>query len=277
MSSITANVEFWVNEKVKSIEVHPRKPLILAFDRNEGKIYCWDYIQKKNLIDTTLACLFYEDKIYSSGLVNEVHSHGIRLSKTHSNKYNGIVSNEELKCSGSATKHVQVTSKMKQDIGLISQVTFADCSYIKSTDGMLTDHIKHHSNSDNLIVIVSDQLVLFYDYVLQFSNVIFLADIQKASNSIKNQPTCAEQIYYNLCLIGNSDGTICLWDFTKTEANSSADNNNNISRTSRRNSSNRAILNSSTALSSKGSFVDIHFQTGNKCEIVMIKSIPIKR
>lgn len=309
---LDSSIEFWGADsrltkvsdaiKLKLVDVHPTRPLILTADR-DGKICLWDYNLKLALLNCPVSSLLLENQVQSKNVVVKDHGflqrissrsnipkqeHGTSERNTNSGMHlNTSISYASVGITSVPNASLAILSKLKQQVGQILQICFADSASILSNIGLsgynACDFI-NSSNSDNIIVVVCEHIAIFHDYYSSETTVL-------PPNLWKSSITSVEPIYLNTFAVGCSDGLIRIWD---TSANSANGGNSNyrysftsgtgISNTSSilssngggggGNSNNGNLLAIATPL--KGSLRGC-LQTYHKSDIIAIKSLPIRR
>lgn len=284
--SLEASIEFWgVGDsrnvkpadatKFRHFDVHPTKPLILAADR-DGKVVLWDYNLKKTLLSSSVASLII-DRANQGDIRRGPASAPVSVNRLMSSSSAKIAGNLAGRPSGapmsfqSPTHNVDsahnitanlapaVLNKIKQQIGQINQVSFADVSYMLSQAGLggrNSNHFLHGSNSETLIAVVCDSVVLFHDYVTNETTSVTATELSKAA------PTSIELAFANTCLIGCSDGVVRMWDWTYGQGG-------------QQHSSNTTSM-LGLAPTAKGCVV-MAMQTHSKSEVVVVKALPVRK
>jgi WD40 repeat protein len=233
--NVDAAVEFWGASdfhatktadapKLRLMEVHPTKSLIVAADR-DGKVMLWDYEQHQTIMNTTCALLVLEKSNVSNDKSSPAPSstglHG-RLTARSNNRLTGSITNKPsiastLAYRSTGTLHSNspssnyapvVQNKMKQQLGQVLQVCFADASYKRSCAGpgaYAHRALPSARSSETRITIVCENALIFHDYATKATTALTAAELGRAN------PTCVEPIS-TTCLIGCSDGLIRVWD-----------------------------------------------------------------
>jgi len=282
--SLEASVEFWGTSEARNVkpadapklryfEVHPTKSLVLAADK-EGKIILWDYSIKKTLLSSSVTSLIVDranqadakrdakDNLVSANRLtkNATASLAGNLSgHTSSSQFLPVSGNADRITSLSENLAPAVLSKIKQQVGQVNQVCFADAAYMLSHAGLggrNSNNFLHAANSETLIAIVCDSMVLFHDYLTNETTCISNAELSKAT------ATSIELAFVNTALIGCSDGVIRMWDWTYTQGAQQSANNMNSAL--------------GTAPTAKGAVV-MAMQTHSKSEVVVVKALPVRQ
>lgn len=282
--SLEASVEFWGTSEARNVkpadapklryfEVHPTKSLVLAADR-DGKIILWDYSIKKTLISSSVTSLIV-DRANQADMKKDIKDSAVssnRLTKnasatlagnlsahTSSSQFLPMDGNAERVFSLSGNLAPAVLSKIKQQVGQVNQVCFADAAYMLSHAGLggrNSNTFLHAANSETVIAIVCDSMVLFHDYVTNETTCVSNTELSKAT------ATSVELAFVNTALIGCSDGVIRMWDWTYTQG--AQQNANNAS----------SAL--GTAPTAKGAVV-MAMQTHSKSEVIVVKALPVRK
>lgn len=240
--NLDASVEFWdagelhssktaEGPKLKLIDIHPTKALIIAADR-EGKILLWDYNLKKTLLDSTVPALIIErlngkeTQVATTTLAPT--SYGNRLtSRSNAAMCGRIPSRASTRSTlpvpqdklnripaNSLTNFAPaVLNKLKQQLGAVTQVCFADISYMLSSagfGGQMLNSFLSGRNSESLIAVLCESVLMFHDYLSRETTCIGMNELSKAT------ATSVEMGFANTCLIGCSDGMIRVWDWASS-------------------------------------------------------------
>jgi WD40 repeat protein len=282
--SLDATVEFWSGSdckipkladapKLKFLEVHPVKPLVLAADK-DGKVFMWDYSARKTVFSVHILSLATDRNVKPVHLESQQmpFTYASRTTQRSQVRLSGRVPVKTTKPNNETiipslkdgTVHANPASlnKTKQQLGQITQVCFADTSYMLSSTGLAghssNSSFAHPSNSESIVTIVCEGAVLFYDYVTGEASAVSPTEFYKAT------PSCVEMPYLNTCLIGCSDGLIRVWDWSLPVT---AGVNYNANK----------LVGGITGFSPAKGAVALILQTHSKSEIAVIKSIPIKK
>ena len=284
--SLEASIEFWgISDprtvkssevvKVRIIDVHPTKSLVLAADR-EGKVLLWDYNLKKTIINQTCISMILdrsntkEAKNVSINTFSNVN----RCSGRAAARMSGAILKSPPSQSSirfdpkpviskprtSSNFAPAVVNKIKQQIGQILHVCFADTAYMQSCAGLspyLSKSFIPPCNSESLIAIVCENQVLFYDYVTRQVTALTPNELGKAN------PCCIEFAYTSSCLIGCSDGIVRVWDWSCSPGGQYHKSQSTAS--------------SVTAAPAPIGAVGLALQTHSKTEVVAIRAIPMKK
>lgn len=287
--NLDASVEFWdtgdlhspktaEGTKLKLIDIHPSKPLIVAADK-DGKVILWDYNLKKTLVDSSIIALIIERLNHKETQVAPVAAAAVSYGNRLTSRSNaamcgripaGTCSRSTLtasqnKLDRAPANHLSnfapvVLNKLKQQLGPITQVCFADMSYMLSSAGCGGQHLNTFlsgRNSESLIAVLCESVLVFHDYLSRETTCIAANELAKAT------ATSVEMGFANTCLIGCTDGMIRVWDWSLAAGSCQQ-----------------------PAACSVGGFlagpvpkggVVLTLQTHNKSEVVIIKTIPIKK
>jgi len=313
-----AKVEYWSAEqgRFKSVEVHPLKPLILSVDRAEGAsaatVCLWDFQLKKALLEPiSVYTLFAESLSQRSSVASSMLRSNPFHQQTQTQRYPSDVYSRKATVklvhntrASDAPVLSAAGAKVKHMMGNVTQFGFGDLSSVLYSNGFSSNSHRdlaawqHLHCSDSQIFLVCEHVVLLYDYFTRQSLCVAMTDsmsmktqqhsmsvttttaaIVSSNTSSAAQPTSAEQIYFNVCAVGGSDGSIRLWDLSRLRTA--------VAVTASSIPPPHAHASSATGHPTSGyptsaamatlPPLDISFQTLSKSPIVVIKSIPRKR
>lgn len=250
--------------RLKLVEVHPTKTLVLAADR-DGKIMLWDYERHSALVDTSSASLLLKSSAQPE--IKQINS------PVQSLRHPIFPASGPFKEPSLSTYHAPspdanlvnsfspaVVSKVKQQIGQVLQVCFADTAYATTTlaegDNSSSLYARNFL-SDYKIAIVCENMVIFYDYVSGEVTSLTSSELNKAN------PTSVEFPNQYSCLIGCSDGVTRVWNWTFPSSGNS-----------------RVVVgNSGVAASAPPppGAIALYLNSFTKTEVSLLKSIPVKQ
>lgn len=287
--NLDAFVEFWDSgdlrnskasdgQKLKLIEIHPTKPLILASDR-EGKVLLWDYSLRKPILDSNVATLIIErlngkeakathappvPVSYGNRLTNRSNAAMCGRIPSHESSQSTLPTAKNKLCrtpSNFTTNFAPtVLNKLKQQLGAIIQVCFADIACMLANSGLGGQNLNKflsNRNSESLIAVLCESVLIFHDYLSRETACISTNELSKAT------ATSIEMGFASTCLIGCSDGTIRVWD----RAYSAGGSQQGVP----------CMLSGFSAGPVPKGGVVLTLQTHNKSEIIIVKAFPIMK
>lgn len=279
--SLEAVLDFWgasdwnppkgaENSKLRLVEVHPTKSLVLAADK-DGKLLLWDYAQKTTIFSGSCAelLLSFSKRSSEPNLGAKV---GIRnrLSQRSAQRMTGTIRTPDIVTPPSISMKAgtsvvgaapAVVAKLKQQIGPVLQVSFTDTAYrLACMDPSIRgSNFIPLACSGSGIAVVCENMLIFYDCATCEVTALTPADLNDSA------PTSVEFASFSYCLIGCSDGTIRVWDFSAPAVGASG------------RASGAAPSGFVAAVPPPPGAVAFTLHTYSKTGINVIKSIPIKQ
>ena len=171
----------------------------MSVDR-EGFVSVWDFIRQERLLYKSL-----HEIINQSGKTNQkiIASSG-KVTKNRTfvqsrliNSNNHVIDENKIPTNHSSSP---IVSKYKE-YGTIKCIQFIDRIAIQTYNKIQIPIIENTFHTSGKILIICDQIIIFYDFITNITNVL-------TNNELSKHPTIAEFISPNLCAIGCSDGII---------------------------------------------------------------------
>ena len=188
--------------KTKQCCMHPCQPWIISVDRRQV-ISVWDYKKKSVLCQKHISELIPIPKQNESA-----------PSKSSNNALFHFLRYKSFDGSGSSCSHlddkesvpVKQQANVQVPTGDVKKVAFADRQAVMFSTGSRLPLSRPSYHNDSRIVILTDNMLIFYDFVSSEVKVLSVNDLGKA------QPTSCEIIANNLCAVGCSDGHVRIID-----------------------------------------------------------------
>ncbi|KAJ1417686.1 hypothetical protein B484DRAFT_453896 [Ochromonadaceae sp. CCMP2298] len=264
--------------KYKLMDIHPVWSLVLLADQ-EGRICVWDYGLRSAVLNTSLVSLI---GACSRQEVRTLHtvlpSAGNRLSQRSNVRSSGHVpqksgggvgkSNAPLPMSGPAI------AKVKQQLGSVLSVSFADASYALSCAGLAGHRPPEGERtaflpqgaSDTRVAVVCEGALVLHDYGTGQTTLLSSAQLGKAT------PTCVECCCPSVLAVGCSDGLIRIWDAYAVDFGSSVGTGSYSKYDAPKQEEGAGTL---PFAPPPGALV-LTLQTHSKGDVKVIKSLPVK-
>jgi hypothetical protein len=265
--------------KYKLMDIHPVWSLVLLADQ-EGRICVWDYGLRSAVLNTSLVSLIGAcSRPEVCTLHTVLPSAGNRLSQRSNVRSLGHVpqkcgggvgkSNASLPMSGPAI------AKVKQQLGSVLSVSFADASYALSCAGLAGHRPPEGERtaflpqgaSDTRVAAVCEGALVLHDYGTSQTTLLSSAQLGKAT------PTCVECCFPSVLAVGCSDGLIRMWDAYAVDFGSSVGTGSYSKYDAPKQEEGPGTL---PFAPPPGALV-LTLQTHSKGDVKVIKSLPVKR
>jgi WD40 repeat protein len=278
--SLEASIEFWGtsdwnppkgtdNSRLRYVEVHPSKSLILAADK-EGRVLLWDYALKTTVVSCTHTDLLLKPT-GRRGETNHLSKLPVQKRLSHRSSQRMMASTHSRNdCSSTLrpSSHTIVdkmsvapalASRIKQQTGQLLQVCFGDTAYrLACIDPAIRGMTFIPSSCPNhMIAVVCENLLIFYDYITGEVTGLTPSDLGDAA------PVSVEFASLSYCLIGCSDGVVRVWDWSASPPGG-------------QNARPLSAVSSAGVSPPKGAVV-YALNSYSKASINVIKAIPIKQ